>query len=128
MKLKQSPFLHIIPMDQKWVVFYNSLNLEIAFLNKSFLKQHQRGEMFVALDATSKRVLASLQKLGLLIEEQSDGYKLYKAYQKTLNKPAINILYLLLSDDCNLRCRYCYFFISYVPELPILFDEGRNDD
>lgn len=109
MKFKQSPFLHMVPTDNEYVALYNSLNLEVAFLKKSFIEQYQQGQIFTALDAASERILESLSKLGLLIEEQADGYELYRGYQKALDEPAINILYLLLSDACNIRCRYCYF-------------------
>lgn len=109
MRLKRSPFLHMISVDDEYVVFYNSLNLEIAFLKKGFVERCQQGQIFTAPNATSEHILESLKKLGLLIEEQADGYEVHREYQKALNEPAINILYLLLSDACNIRCRYCYF-------------------
>jgi len=109
MKLKQSPFLHMVSVDDEYIALYNSLNLEVAFLKKSFIEQHQHGQVFVSSDTLSEHILDQLKKLGLLIEEQSDGYEQYYKYQKALNEPAINILYLLLSDACNIRCRYCYF-------------------
>jgi len=109
MKLKESPFLHVISVGDGYVALYNSLNLEVAFLKKNFIDGCRQKQIWVASDATSKRVLNSLKKLGLLIDEQTDGYEQYRKYQKTLEEPAINILYLLLSDACNIRCRYCYF-------------------
>lgn len=95
MKLKQSPFLRIVPMDDEYVALYHSLNLEVAFLRKAFIEQCQQGQLFTSSDATSKHIVDQLKKFGLLIEEQDDGYELYRKYQKTLEEPAINILYLL---------------------------------
>lgn len=109
MQLKQSPFLHIMSVDEEYIALYNSLNLEVAFLKKGFIEKHQQGQAFISSDDTSERIFKQLEKLGLLVEEQTDGYELYREYQKALDKPAINILYLLLSDACNIRCRYCYF-------------------
>lgn len=99
----------MIPVDDEYIALYNSLNLEVAFLKKDFIERCQQGQIFIGSDATSERILGQLKKLGLLIEEQADGYELYQEYQKALNESAINILYLLLSDACNIRCRYCYF-------------------
>ena len=96
-------------MDDEYVALYNSLNLEVAFLKRDFVERCQQGQMFTGSDAISERILEQLKKLGFLIEEQADGYELYRSYQKALEEPAINILYLLLSDACNIRCRYCYF-------------------
>lgn len=101
--------MHIIPMDDEYVALYNSINLEVAFLKRGFIEQCQQGQTFIASDATSEPILEQLRKLGLLIEEEADGYELYREYQIALDEPAINILYLLLSDACNIRCRYCYF-------------------
>lgn len=99
----------MIPVDDEYIALYNSLNLEVAFLKNGFIEQCRGGQAFTASDATSECILEQLKKLGLLIEEWADGYELYREYQKVLDEPAINILYLLLSDACNIRCRYCYF-------------------
>lgn len=109
MRFKQSPFLHIVPVDDEYVALYNSINLEVAFLKRSFIEQYQQGQTFTASDATSEYILEQLKELGFFIEEQANGYELYQEHQKALDEPAINILYLLLSDACNIRCRYCYF-------------------
>jgi len=101
--------MHVVPIDDEYVALYHSLNLEVAFLRKSFVEQCQRGQTFDTGDSCSEAILETLAKLGLLIEEQDDGYELYREYQKSLDEPSINILYLLLSDACNIRCRYCYF-------------------
>lgn len=115
MQLKQSLFLHIIPVDDEYVALYNSLTLEVAFLKKSFLRQHQRGGTFIASNDGPKRVLQSLYKLGLLVKDETEDYKVYREHQKVLDEPSINILYLLLTDACNLRCRYCYF-LAHTPQ------------
>lgn len=121
MRLKQSPFLHIVPVGEGYVALYNSLSLEVAFLDEGFIQKHSRGQFFEPSDTDSEQTLEQLQNLGFLIEETSDGNELYKQYQTALGKPAINILYLLLSDACNIRCRYCYFLapmpIGYRPSL-----------
>jgi len=109
MILKVSPFLHILSMDNEYMALYNSLNLEIAFVKKLLIEKYRRGDNFVSTDQESEMILRSLLKINLLIPEDSDGFELYNSYTKALQKPAINILYLLLTDACNLRCGYCYF-------------------
>lgn len=109
MRLKQSPFLHLVPLDNKYIALYNSLNLEIAFLEKDFLRKHQKNNIWISSDTSSEHVFKSLKQLGILVDEELSGYEQYCEYQKALEKPAINILYLLLTDACNIRCRYCYF-------------------
>lgn len=109
MKLLESPFLHVVSVSEECVALYNSLTMEIAFLKKSFMNKCKQGRFWSAADVISRNALESLRKIGLLSDEQGNGYELYKKYQKAFDEPAINILYLLLSDACNIRCRYCYF-------------------
>lgn len=116
MRLKQSPFLHLYSVSNDYYALYHSLNMEVAFLAKEFVENHREGGAFFSSDTDSEDVLRSLQKLGLLIEEDSDGYESYQEYQKTLDEPAINILYLLLTDTCNIRCKYCYFLSPMPPD------------
>ena len=109
MIFKKSPFLHIVPVNNRYLAFYNSLSLELAFLEKDIIERCIINERFSSVDLKSETILKSLEEIGLIIPEQSDGMDLYRSYKKSLEKPAINILYLLLTDACNLRCGYCYF-------------------
>jgi len=110
--LKASPFLHILQMNDDYLALYHSLSLEIAFVEKQLFESYKSGNNFVAFNNESKSVLDSLVQIGLLIEENSDGLKLFNSYRAALEYPSINILYLLLTDACNLRCGYCYFLAN----------------
>lgn len=54
MRLKQSPFLHIIPVEEGYVALYNSLSLEVAFLEKDFVQKHRRGQVFESFNTDSE--------------------------------------------------------------------------
>lgn len=110
--LKASPFLHILQMNDDYLALYHSLSLEIAFVEKQLFESCKSGNNFIAFDNESKSVLDSLVQIGLLIEKNSDGLELFNSYRATLEYPSINILYLLLTDACNLRCGYCYFLAN----------------
>jgi len=112
MFLKASPFLHVLPMNKDYVALYNSLSLEVGFVKQSLIEKCRRGDKFISIDQNSKSALDSLARIGLLISKDIDGFELYNSYKKALEKPAINILYLLLTDACNLRCKYCYFLAN----------------
>lgn len=112
MELKASPFLHIIRLDDSNVAFYSSLSLEVAFIKSGFVEKSRRGGIFRANDGETEGALNSLKELGFLIETNSDGLDLFRSYSRALEKPAINILYLLLTDACNIRCHYCYFLTN----------------
>lgn len=121
MIFKASPFLHIIPLDKNHFAFYNSLNLEVAYLERKFIEHCSQGEKFVSFDTESVSILKSLAEMELLIPEDSDGLKTYNSYKNALENPSINILYLLLTDACNLRCEYCYFLAGMGQEYNFSF-------
>lgn len=108
MVLKRSPFLHMLSLDEEHVAFYNSLTLDVAFLKKAFVKRCEKKNGFIPYDEKSAAALHSLEQLQLLIKKESDGFETFNDYKKALEEPSINILYLLLTDACNLRCKYCY--------------------
>jgi len=110
--LKASPFLHILQMNDDYLALYHSLSLEIAFVEKHLFESCESENGFIAFDDESKLVLDSLAEIGLLIKKDSDGLEMYNSYQSALKSPSINILYLLLTDACNLRCGYCYFLAN----------------
>jgi len=112
MKYFASPFLHTIVVSEEHVALYNSLTLEVAFLEKSFLAQCRKGNEFISFDGESERIFSILEEISLLNKEGDDGYGLFHSYRKALEKPSINILYLLLTDSCNFRCKYCYFLAN----------------
>ncbi|NCU28605.1 MAG: radical SAM protein [Candidatus Moranbacteria bacterium] len=109
MKLKSSPFLHIIYVGDGYVALYNSLSLNVVFVEENFVSKNKNDSIWSTEDNESCKLFEQLKTLGFLIEEDYDGYDDYHKYQEILNKPSINILYLLLTDSCNLRCKYCYF-------------------
>ncbi|MDO8435118.1 MAG: radical SAM protein [bacterium] len=115
MQLKRNPFLHIIPLDDEYVALYNSLNLEVVFLRRGFLERYEHDGHLLITEEISEEMLKILRDHDFFIPDDSDGLDLLRGYQKALEEPAVNILYLLLSDACNIRCAYCYF-LGGMPE------------
>jgi len=113
MRYVESPFLHKIPMGDGYTAFYNSLNMELAFVRQEMLDNCEQDGKYQTLDFRMSSFLESMQRMELLIPEESDGYDTYHEYVRALNHPSINILYLLLTDACNLRCKYCYFLANF---------------
>lgn len=126
MKLKKSQFTHEVFVDNGYVALYNSLNLEVVFLEAGFVDKYCKGDFFIPSDISSEVVFKELKRVGMFIDEKDDDNELYQKYQNSLNKPAINILYLLLSDACNICCKYCYFLAPMGSDYKFSFMEGKT--
>lgn len=109
MKLKKSPFLHITPVDKEFSALYHSLNLEVVFLPNEIVGTLSDHGYIESDDPENEETFQTLYESGFLIEESDDGFSQLRKYVDFLEEPAINILYLLLTDACNIRCKYCYF-------------------
>lgn len=95
-------------MDDEYIAMYNSLNLEVAFIKKSLITKCEKDNKLTPFDTKSEQTLELLSKIQLLVQHGVNGFELYESHKKALAEPSINILYLLLTDACNLRCGYCY--------------------
>lgn len=112
MKYVEGPFLHKIPLDSGFTAFYNSLTMELIFANNEIINKCRAEGGYKPIDSDTESLIDSMRKMELFSEEGSDGLDTYRSYLSALNKPSINILYLLLTDTCNLMCKYCYFLAN----------------
>jgi len=119
--LRLSRWAHVI--KKKGVDFFavfHSLNIETIFLEKKFKKlismlqigatkekiiQNLSG---VSFEETSS-VIDELRQIGAIVEtEQNDQELLDNKRREYLLPAGLETLYLLVTDTCNLRCRYCF--------------------
>ena len=112
MKYAEGPFLHKLPLGDGFTAFYNSLTMGLVFVNDAVSNKCKIPGGFQPVDAETSKLADLMVKMELLVEDGSDGLNTYHSYLKSLESPSINILYLLLSDSCNLRCKYCYFLAN----------------
>ncbi len=111
-----SDFLHFVGVSSDTVAVYNSLTLGAAFLHSdlAILLQKAVGGIFdPSLLEMEKSQLESLiegleeRRLIFPVGERRD-LEDYLTTQKLLKVHGIGILYLMLTDGCNLACKYCY--------------------
>lgn len=61
------------------------------------------------VDVKNKDVVENLIKEGFLVSRHYNEEKIIEEIRKEfLDEPVFRILYLLLTDICNLKCRYCF--------------------
>jgi uncharacterized protein len=120
--LRISQFCHEF-FQKELVALYHSLNHEVVFLDREKWENLKRiissevkkpegsledKEVFAILDELKKRKLV----ISVAKNEEEEIQRLKESF---LSKPSFEILYLLLSDVCNFRCRYC-FIEGSIPE------------
>ena len=118
-RLRLSTFSHLLKVDD-YVALCNSVNLTVLFLPPDAATQLREFEHpcsihdFLSAEVEEKRmrwegVLPLLIRAGILVPESFDDLSVVRRIQQTLKTLPIFVLYLLLADDCNFACRYCFF-------------------
>jgi len=107
--LRFSKFVHEFRKN-KTVALYHSLTHQVVYLSEELYQELKKEiDEKKTISEQHRRYTRELIDRGFLV---SIGYEeseiLERIREKHLGKPAFGILYLLLTDMCNLRCRYCY--------------------
>lgn len=109
-----SSFCHFVNGTNGFTAMYNSITLGVVFVETAvaeFFHERQKNQtVFSASDAPAeKELLETLceQQIVSVHTEDSDQ-KLYESVGAHVGCGGVGILYLLLTDNCNLRCKYCF--------------------
>jgi uncharacterized protein len=108
-----SRFAHTF--DLKGVIaLYHSLRMKPVYLNRETYKDLQAWlvspfceDYNNAPDNLKKEVL-ELAKFKILNKSEEDDEKVLQFIRNKTPKSAINVCYMIMSEQCNLACKYCF--------------------
>lgn len=99
---------------------YHSLNIEVVFLENKFRGLLRLLQIGTTIDHLVKRlrlipykeiegVCYEMSKIGIIVPIQyDDNLLLTQNQQKNVLLPGLETMYLIVTDECNLRCKYCF--------------------
>ncbi len=102
------------------IALYHSLNVDVIFLEKKFKKMINLLKFGITLnfliqkyDISEKKkivqIASELFKKGFIVRCDTDDFILLDEKRKEYVRPVeLETLYLMLTDQCNLRCSYCF--------------------
>jgi len=107
-----SDFCHFVDVDKHITALYNSLSLEVVFVKKeiaTIFKQTLGNIVDLSFEIALEDFIDTLLKMNIIfpLGERRD-IKDYLKAQSLLRDDGVSVLYLLLTDGCNLGCSYCY--------------------
>lgn len=123
-KFRFSKFTHLFRTEEKGIAFFNALNRKVVFVNPNNLFGSVLIRVFnnkkeflisdlgkqVSIGEKEKELVEVLYTKEILVKTNySEKQKTKILQKKYLDRPAINVLYLILTDRCNFRCSYCFF-------------------
>jgi len=107
-----SDFCHFVDVGNNTTAIYNALTLGILFLNNKtadYIKLSEGGIIDAEMGNLPDDLIDELSKRRMIFP-LGERYDLddYKRIRGLLKGTGVAILYLLLTDGCNLGCSYCY--------------------
>lgn len=116
--LRYSQFAHPVSIDTNNTAVFNSLTLGLVVVPNEILNHIPVSHTAVygadtilplTQTETGRELLSCLQqqKVLLPIQQQTDTED-YVTINRALSEPVFGLIYLILSEACNLRCKYCF--------------------
>lgn len=96
------------------VSLYHSLRMKPVYLNKKAFEDLQAwlaGPLCNDYDDAPKNIkneVNELVKFKILNHSEEDDNKVLQFVRGRVPKPAINVCYMITSEQCNLACKYCF--------------------
>lgn len=96
------------------VAFYNSLRMKPIFVTKD---KYEKIECFLSQNTTGQPLevprdieleIQELLKYKILIDSTEKDEKILSYVKSKLSDPEISVCYFILSEQCNLACKYCF--------------------
>jgi len=116
--LKFSRFTHFWEKDSV-IAVYHALNRKVIFLDPKLLSDIRDFLSSNPHDISKRSAIVAqsvkkLESYELLVPVNTKEEKKIERLQKMiLSRPCIDTLYLILTDNCNFDCTYCFFEGSY---------------
>ena len=112
-KFRFSNFVHFFERNEIIAVFH-ALSRELVFVSEANLTDIRNALHCASITDSVDEALSYLKQKGFVVSVDADETKSLKLIQQSvLQRPAIDTLYLLLTDNCNFACTYCFFEGSY---------------
>lgn len=112
---RKSSFVYFFKVNKEIGALYHSLNMQIVYGSKRYLaKIEQLDRKFriedLKFNVSEKTALQRLIKEKFIIKENFDEQEFERLRKRSVNPSGLISLYIILTENCNFRCRYCAFF------------------
>ncbi|MBU4484220.1 radical SAM protein, partial [bacterium] len=114
-RLRFSRFAHFWERDDIIAIFH-ALNRQVLFVDSELFPLIQNSLVTGVVKGSESitQSISCLKNYGLLVPiNKKEEMEIKKIQDRILQRPCIDTLYLVLTDECNFGCTYCFFEGSY---------------
>jgi len=108
-----SRFAHVYELENV-VALYHSLRMKPVYLTLELYKNLQAWlassycNHYDEAPETIRNEVIELQKYKILIQTPGEDERVLQYVKSKIPSPAINVCYIILSEQCNFACKYCF--------------------
>jgi len=109
-----SRFAHVFNLDDNNIALYHSLRMKPVYLTKNEYKafsdflQNSKIESLSDFPSSLARIATELSDCKILTKDSDTDDNVIKYFRSRLPGPIISGCYFILSEQCNLACKYCF--------------------
>jgi uncharacterized protein len=109
-----SRFAHVFDLGDDHIALYHSLRMKPVYLTKTEHKalseflESSKIKSLSDFPASLAHIAAELSECKILTKDIDTDDKVITYFRSILPKPAISGCYFILSEQCNLACKYCF--------------------
>ena len=111
--VKLSRFSHSFDLDES-IALYHSLRMKPVYLTRDTYKGLQdwlASSFCIDFDHVPEKLLdvvGQLKKYKILTEKEDEDDRVLEYIRSKVPGPHVNVCYMILSEQCNLACKYCF--------------------
>ena len=111
--VKLSRFTHNYDLKDA-IALYHSLRMKPVYLSK---EKYESLQTWLASSLSDKlnnipqeieREVQELLKYKIITKVEDEDEKVLEFIKSKIPNPAINVCYMILSEQCNIACKYCF--------------------
>lgn len=112
--VKFSRYAHVFELDDNAVALYHSLRMKPVYLNRRSYRDLQAwlaGPSCISLENAPGNIMNEINELAkykILTKTDDEDDKVLAFVRSKIPTPAINVCYMITSEQCNLACKYCF--------------------
>lgn len=109
-----SRFTHVYDLGTH-IALYHSLRMKPVYLSRDvfdllnqWLQREVNGDVLHSCPVSIEADVKELFKYKILLRSESEDKEALQFVRSKIPPPAINVCYIITSEQCNLACKYCF--------------------
>lgn len=118
--MQYSKYVHLFEVDDDVIALYHSLLIRTVFISSSESELITNYfESGIINDSNTSEIVKYLYTNYFIVDNNEDDESLYHKCVEMISEPAISNAYIVVTENCNFNCKYCFIANAVQGDKPI---------